>query len=409
MSLFQKQVKPLRNLDVIWICGKSDEIFEDVFSFEYCRKTSRELCETHLNINNWLEVSPGESIEKALELVTSDCFLVIHNPVLVTAPVAVNRMIQTLEKGFQACFPVYNETSFISQIAALPAIYLNLSTYLEVADMISQKEISFVGNISCPDTSCGLFKTEVLARIDSFDIFHEMNVVSLLFDLIDNNKSAIDRRALIHSFGVYGLSHRQELAALVPESANFILDVGCARGGFGEMMRKRRPDIELTGVEMNPVMAEQAVQHYDRIFTRKVEDIVFDVQFDHINCGDIIEHLYDPWQILNRFYSILKEGGTLVISLPNAGHWTIVRDLAMGDFPYLPFGLMCVTHIRWFTEKTIKAALASAGFKVTFFTREQVPPTPKGREFINMMCKNGYADKTSLLTNQFTLRAVRQR
>jgi len=164
----------------------------------------------------------------------------------------------------------------------------------------------------------------------------------------------------------------------------------------------------LTGIEMNSAMAAQASQHYNMIYSDKIEDVEFNKTFDHINCGDIIEHLYDPWTMLKRFYTLLNENGSLVISLPNAGHWTIVKDLTAGRFQYIPFGLLCITHIRWFTEENIREALTDAMFEIETFDREQVPPTPQGRAFIDILCNNGMGNRTSLLTNQFNIRAFKK-
>jgi len=400
-----------KTIDVIWNSSQPPDIAETIFSYDFCRKTSQQLCRSQLNVLSWHDLDFSEQF--ALNLINkelkADYLLMVANPEVITGHVAIKRMMQTLaiqtSQGKAGCiFPVYNETPKTLQIAQLPAIYLNLTTYLEVSEMMPAGGKLILDNINanistdanCIDSSCFLLKKEFVKRLmlqvnlgkTTLDIIN-----FFLLDLMAQQCCIIDQSALVHAFGIYGGAMREDLAQLVPQSAKTILDVGCANGGFGEMMRLKCPDIELTGVEMNPVMAQNAVCHYNKIYTKKIETINFKTTFDHINCGDIIEHLDNPWQMIKLFYSILKKNGTCTISLPNAGHWTVVKDLANGKFEYIPFGLLCVTHIRWFTEQSIREALYDAGFVVDKFYREQIPPTPKGQEFIELMCQNGEGDK----------------
>ena len=46
-------------------------------------------------------------------------------------------------------------------------------------------------------------------------------------------------------------------------------------------------------------------------------------------------------------------GGRLVLSVPNVGHWAVVEDLLAGRWDYLPIGLLCYTHYRFFTRRTL--------------------------------------------------------
>lgn len=439
MKLFRRQARSLKSIDIIWISVEPPDIVECRFSHKFCRETSRELCKTELNLISWIDIEQKEEpawdekkasaglsggisdssyssgftgLTDALGSVTADYCMVVANPELVISPSAVKHMVNTLEKGYSLCFPVYNETNTPCQTAQLPAVYMNLSTYLEVSEIMAGKNGGECELVSHPDPSCVLFTKKFLKSIDICSLSEQQDqfqeAVDLIYSVCEKGQAVVDRGALIHFFGNYYSGKREDLVKFVPGSAKFILDVGCANGGFGELIRHKAPGVHLTGVEMNAVMAKHAASYYDKIFCEKVENVNFDMQFDHINCGDIIEHLYDPWQMLKLFYSLLKKDGTFVTSLPNAGHWTIVRDLANGEFQYLPLGLLCITHIRWFTENSIKKALESAGFVVDMFNREQVPPTPKGRCFIDHMCKSGNGVRESLLTNEFIIRAVKK-
>ncbi len=388
-------------LDIIWFKRQPPAITECRFSYEYCRKTSRRLCCRDLEAVSWIDVEADSPAAALLAPLAGDQVLLVLQPETVLAPVAVDHLRRSLA-DHGAVVPVYNGAVNPGQAVTLPASYLNLATYLEVASLVAARQPPGAAELDSRDLSCVMLSRDLLASLCEPGM-----AAGDLRQRLAGLPVRVDRGALVHVFGSYYSGQRPELVELVPAAAARILDVGCARGGFGALLRRQRPGLDITGVEMNPEMAAAAAPHYDRVFAARVEEVVFPRRFDHINCGDIIEHLADPWEMLRTFHGLLVPGGTLVVSLPNAGHWTMVRDLVRGDFPYLPVGLQCVTHVRWFTEATIREALEEAGFTIDVLQREQVPPTPAGVRFIDDLCRRGHGDRVSLLTNQLTIRAVR--
>ena len=410
------------SVDVVWIGKLPADIVESRYSYAYCRRTTRDLFRSKLNLSVWHDreqtdiIRPGELIDG----LPSNCLLVVSNPEVVVAPAAFKRMAKILAQGFCAVLPVFNQTWATGQVAkGLPATYLNLNTYLEVAEVKARQEHGFVQNhFSDLDLSCVLFSSESLRECKQK--YHDRSnapipaadFAAVLLKMFGPETGCagygVANNALVHTFGNYYTAPREDLVRLIPANARNILDVGCAKGGFGKMARSLGRNFHLTGVEINPLMAAEAAKWYDQIFCSPVESVSFQARFDHINCGDVIEHLVDPWRIMKDFYGLLLPGGTLVMSIPNAGHWTIVRDLADGLFPYIPLGLQCITHLRWFTESSIKAMIDETGFHLDFFERAQVPPTPVGKAFVEAICAAGYGNKESLITNEFTLRVVRK-
>ncbi|MDZ7762766.1 MAG: methyltransferase domain-containing protein [Desulfovermiculus sp.] len=130
------------------------------------------------------------------------------------------------------------------------------------------------------------------------------------------------------------------------------------------------------------------------------QEIEFNSCFDLINCGDVLEHLSDPWTILDKFHNLLTDQGRLVLSVPDAGHWTVVQDLLHGRFEYVPWGILCITHLRWFTEESIRQALDQAGFAVEVFERQQVRADARAEEFVRKMVDQGLGNEESLLSNE---------
>lgn len=80
--------------------------------------------------------------------------------------------------------------------------------------------------------------------------------------------------------------------------------------------------------------------------------------------GDTLEHLQNPWLILDRIYKVLPVGGVVVACIPNAQHWSLQAKLSIGDFRYESQGLLDKTHLRWFTRQTIIEMFGQVGFAI---------------------------------------------
>jgi SAM-dependent methyltransferase len=393
----------MMSLTVFW----PDEPFLDIEEVGYCRsfclKTSKTLCsEPDLKII-WKTYSPETPMSSLFGEVFTEYLLVITDPEIILTFWAVKSLLECSEKSCSVCAPVYNLTEFSQQQAKLKTPYLNIETLKELSRDNYRSRPKTSSSAVAIDPSCIIYPLSLLKKINQ----HELRKSPIDFSK-SNFAKIIVPGSLVHRFGNYYGGERPDLVAMIPDEVSSVLDIGCAMGGYGRGLKKERPGINLTGVEMNPVMAEKARVYYDEIFQGRIEDIDFETKFDLINCGDVIEHLYDPWKMLGELKKHLHKGGCLVLSVPNAGHWTILRDLLQGRFEYVPVGITCITHIRWFTEASITSALVEAGFDIDILERQQLPPTPKGREFIRTMKDAGYGDERSLLTNEFIIRAIKK-
>ncbi len=391
------------SLSVLWPRKVPPAIQEVEFSYHFCRTLSREQCLAAFPECVWEEYRGNEELRGFISGLKEDMVLVVSDPEILLSGVAIKRLVKAVLKGHTICGPVYNLTDFPRQVAHMPAPYINMATYLEVADILSRKGDDAYIPTEALDPACIMCAGGVARKLDFSKPIKES---TSLIKRETKNGLMVDRGALIHSFGDYYMGERDDLVALVPDTVRHVLDVGCAMGGYGKRLKRTRPDIEITGIEMNPVMARSARRFYKRVLTCRVEEAKFGTRFDLINCGDILEHLQDPWNMLRLFHGLLVDRGYLVLSVPNAGHWSIVKDLLQGRFQYIPVGLLCVTHIRWFTEDTLCRALEKAGFSIDVLKRQQLPPTPKGEDFIREICERGYGNEESLRTNEIIIRAI---
>lgn len=88
--------------------------------------------------------------------------------------------------------------------------------------------------------------------------------------------------------------------------------------------------------------------------------------FDCILMLDVLEHLIDPWGTLAYTKSLLTESGAVVISLPNVANLKAIAPLILRDeFTYSKCGILDKTHLRFFTKKSAKQLVESAGLKTT--------------------------------------------
>jgi methionine biosynthesis protein MetW len=167
-------------------------------------------------------------------------------------------------------------------------------------------------------------------------------------------------------FAAHGLSHAHRLVLdRVPDGA-LVLDVGCSTGYLAAEMAKR--GCRVVGLEANPVAAAQARERCERVIVGDVEDpaVRADLprEIDRLVLADVLEHLRDPWTVLEDLRELLAPEGRVIVSIPNIGHWSARRALARGRFPYAEHGLFDRTHLRFFTRATARELAQRAGFVV---------------------------------------------
>ncbi|MBI4776470.1 MAG: class I SAM-dependent methyltransferase [Deltaproteobacteria bacterium] len=226
--------------------------------------------------------------------------------------------------------------------------------------------------------------------------------------LKSGKKLALALDTYVHRYGSLYEQPRPDLLDRVPAGARCVLDVGCARGRFG-LELKRRGCPRVVGIERDPLLAHAAKDLLDQVVNADVESIedgTFEGHFDAVVCGDVVEHLVEPFQALSRFRSWLNPGGRLLLSVPNVGHWSILMDLMAGRWDYAPFTILSGTHLRFFTRRSVRELLEESGYRVEQIDDVKPPIPPIGEAFIRRLkAVDEIAPESSLLASEFIVTA----
>lgn len=138
-----------------------------------------------------------------------------------------------------------------------------------------------------------------------------------------------------------------------------LLDVGCGLGFFLKLASER--GWKVNGVEISKLAADFVKKrHKLPVFNGTLAQANFKKgYFDAITLFDVIEHIPDPKSMLLQANELLKPNGLLAVTTPNIGslsarilgtRWEEVKRVR--------------EHIYFFSEKTLKSMLRSAGYKV---------------------------------------------
>jgi methionine biosynthesis protein MetW len=165
---------------------------------------------------------------------------------------------------------------------------------------------------------------------------------------------------------------RPDLLALIPSSARRVLDVGCSTGALGGALKTAR-DVSVVGVEIDPQMAAVAEERLERVLVEPIEQALETLageRFDCVVCGDVLEHLVDPWTVLRGLGALLDREGCVVASLPNVGHLDTHLNLVFRRrWPYRQRGIHDETHLRFFALANVRDLFRQAGLEIVALRR----------------------------------------
>jgi len=136
-----------------------------------------------------------------------------------------------------------------------------------------------------------------------------------------------------------------------------VLDVGCATGDFLIVARER--GWEPLGVDPSPAREQARAAGVPMVGHTLQDAEVEPASVDLVTFWDVLEHVPDPVNQLRRAGELLKPGGLVAITVPNAGG-AMARLSGRRWFGYKTAG----EHLQFFTAPTLQRTFAAAGMAV---------------------------------------------
>jgi tetratricopeptide (TPR) repeat protein len=147
------------------------------------------------------------------------------------------------------------------------------------------------------------------------------------------------------------------------------------------LLKTRYPGTFGIGVELNEKAAAAARDVFDLVLCGDVTDgrllatSVDLASIDTVLMLDVIDHVYNPWQLLKNLHPFLTPDAQIVASIPNSFNVQLLEELASGNWHYDKHGLLDITHIRFFTLRSMYELFEQTGYDVRRKSGVPHPPS----------------------------------
>ena len=153
-----------------------------------------------------------------------------------------------------------------------------------------------------------------------------------------------------------------------------ILDLPCGRGFYLNMLR-RVSKCDLVGADLDWTVVKTAKQALGRLPRIQIHHAsIYDMPyprdcFDALILSEVLEHIDDDVRALKEAFRVLKPGGALAVTVPNANYplfWDPINKVLERFFDWHiqrgPLAGIWANHVRLYTASQLRRAVDRAGF-----------------------------------------------
>ena len=220
-------------------------------------------------------------------------------------------------------------------------------------DLFSKEGFSFV---RC--RHCDLIQVNPLPKPDLVDRFYNTEEYSKFIEEHMTQKSDYRRER----FGKERISAWERYTGVSTDKAVLrSLDVGCGSGFVVEAAKEN--NWEAYGVDLNSKAVNMGREKGLTLFNKKLETLSQEDLglFDVVSMYDVLEHSYNPVNMIKAAKNLLSDQGLLVIYVPN---WDSLARMVLGTNTFWIWGIF---HLTYFTVTTLSELVTREGFDLLHY------------------------------------------
>jgi hypothetical protein len=162
-----------------------------------------------------------------------------------------------------------------------------------------------------------------------------------------------------------------------------LLDFGCGSDMFLNWARER--GWQTVGLDFSESVVRRvaASGHRALLMGPRVWDEIEDESLDFVRLSHVLEHLYEPHEVLGRLREKMKTGATIHISVPNPS------CLTSRVFGARWFSLDCPRHVILYSPDVLRRVLEDVGFAEHEFAHDIITKD-FARSLGYLMCERGW-------------------
>jgi SAM-dependent methyltransferase len=145
-----------------------------------------------------------------------------------------------------------------------------------------------------------------------------------------------------------------------PPTFKNTLEIGCAYGFFGDLIKTTNPEGTYIGYDISKDAVDYANLNFGNYFSHQnyLNENKPEKSFSDVFMWDVIEHLPNPIDFIEKISSETKSGGRIYITTGDISAWLPRKQKEKWRMIHPP------THIHYFSKKSISKLLRQYGFEV---------------------------------------------